>query len=104
MTLQLQVLQLSQKKCKKVVLLSLLLTIMQPHHESTKRLVTLVTNVIDQTNIEVHCTEAISKRRFRITQGDTDTVQEKDIHAILPCLVLRRRVYKSEKEIDVDLV
>ena len=22
-----------------------------------------------------------------ITQGDTDTVQEKDIHAILPCLV-----------------
>ena len=45
----------------------------------TKRLVALVTNVIDQTNIEVHYTEAISEHQFRITQGDIDTVQEKDM-------------------------
>ena len=45
----------------------------------TKRLVALVINIIDETNIEVHYTEAISKRQFRITQGDIDTVQEKDM-------------------------
>ena len=66
----------------------------------TKRLVALVTNVIDQTNIEVHYTEAISEHQFRITQGDIDTVQEKDIHVIPPCPVLRRGVYEFEKEID----
>ena len=37
----------------------------------------------DQTNIEVHYTEAIRKHWFKITQGDTATVKEKDIHAIL---------------------
>ena len=31
-------------------------------------------------------------------------VQEKDIHAILPCPVLRKGVYQFEKDIDVDLV
>ena len=31
-------------------------------------------------------------------------VQEKDIHAILPCPVLRKGVYEFEKDIDVDLV
>ena len=41
----------------------------------------------DQTNIEFHYTEAVSKQRFRITQGGIDTG---DIHVILPCLVLRR--------------
>ena len=54
-------------------------------------------------NFEVHYTEAILKHRFRIIQGDIDTVQEKDIHAILACLVLRRGVYRFEKDIDVDL-
>ena len=38
------------------------------------------------------------KRWFWITQGDSDTVQEKDIHAVLPCLVLRRGVYGFEKD------
>ena len=38
----------------------------------TKRLVALVINIIDETNIEVHYTEAISKRQFRITQGDIE--------------------------------
>ena len=32
----------------------------------------------DQTNIELHYTEAISKHRFRITQDDNDTVQGSD--------------------------
>ena len=57
----------------------------------------------DQTNIEVHSTKAIRKCQFRITQGDTDTVQEKDIHAILPCPILGG-VYGFEKDIDVDLI
>ena len=30
-------------------------------------------NILWPTNIEVHYTEAISKHRFRITQGDIDT-------------------------------
>ena len=41
----------------------------------------------DQTNNELHYTEAISKHRFRITQSDI--VQSKEeiyIHLILPCL------------------
>ena len=57
----------------------------------------------DQINIEVHYTEAIRKRQFRITQGDINTVQEKDIHAILPCPVLRRGVYGFKKDVDADL-
>ena len=48
-------------------------------------------------------TEAIRKCQFRITQGDINTVQEKDIHAILPCPVLRRGVYGFKKDVDADL-
>ena len=33
----------------------------------------------DQTNNELHYTEAISKHRFRVTQSDIDTVQGRDI-------------------------
>ena len=43
------------------------------------------------------------KQWFRITQGDIDTVQEKDIHAILSYPILSRGVYVFEKYIDVDL-
>ena len=32
----------------------------------------------DQANIEVHYTESITKFRYKITQGDIDTVQKKD--------------------------
>ena len=63
-----------------------------------KRLDALVTKVIDQTNIVIHYTKAISKCWFRTTQDDIDTVQGKDIHAIPPCPVLRRRVNEFEKD------
>ena len=33
-------------------------------------------------NIELYYTKAIHKHCFRITQGDIDTVQEKDIHTV----------------------
>ena len=56
-----------------------------------------------QTNIKVRYTEAIHKRRFRTTQRDINTVQEKYIHAILPCLELRREVCGFKKDIGVDL-
>ena len=35
----------------------------------------------DQTNNELHYTEAISKHWFRITQSDIDTVQGRDIYS-----------------------
>ena len=48
--------------------------------------------------------KAICKHWFRITQVDIDIVQEKDIHTIFPCPVLKRGVYGFEKrQIDVDL-
>ena len=53
MTLQLQVLQLSQKKLHETASLN--------WKSITQRLVVLVTNVVYQTNIEVHYTSAISK-------------------------------------------
>ena len=53
--------------------------------------------ILYQTNIETHYTKAISKHRFRITQGDIDTVQGRDIHVILPCLVLRRGCMNLKK-------
>ena len=34
------------------------------------------------SNIELYYTEVIRKHYFRITQGDIDTVQEKDIHTV----------------------
>ena len=34
------------------------------------------------SNIELYYTEAIRKHCFRITLGDIDTVQEKDIHTV----------------------
>ena len=51
-----------------------------------------------RNNIEVYYTKVIRKRWFKITQGDIVTVKEKDIHAILHCLVLRRGVYGFEKD------
>ena len=56
----------------------------------------------DQTNIEIHYTEAISKHRFRMTKGDIDIVQQNDIHVILPFSVLRRVVDEFQKNIDFD--
>ena len=53
----------------------------------------------DQANIEVHYTESITKFRYKITQGNIDTVQKKRY-----CPVLRRGMYEFEsKDIDVDL-
>ena len=46
----------------------------------------------DQTNIELHYTEAISKHRFRITEGENDTVQGRDIYSFnspLPAIVFK---------------
>ena len=40
---------------------------------------------------------------FKITQGNIDTLQENDIHAILHWLVLRRGVYEFEKNVGVNL-
>ena len=54
-------------------------------------------NILWPTNIEVHYTEAISKHRFRITQGDIDTDKGRDIHVIFPYLVLRRGCMNSKK-------
>ena len=54
-------------------------------------------------NIKVHYTKEIRKRWFKINQGDTVTVKEKDIHAILPCLVLKRGAHGFEKDVHVDL-
>ena len=44
----------------------------------------------DQSNIELHYTEAISKHWFGITQSDIDTVQERDVYSFnspLPAIV-----------------
>ena len=70
----------------------------------TKRLVAIVTNVVNDCDCEVQYTIPVTKRRVKLNPNDKGIIKRSDIQKILSCPALKRGVYEFNEDLEIDLI